>query len=259
MGSEGSGLVSELPAIEFAGPEDARLLFFGPPRRLAGSIPLINNSAAKQSLRSLEVSGTEFPLKEIPFNVRLSPGEKASVRSVIALDPSTAPGTYELQLRVGSRTVPATLHVEEVVDLRIEPRSLTILAGADGSYTKQLTFYNAGNVALHTGNRCEEPIFETADTAATALAALHKADKKSIETMLRSVLEELGELSVGPLIIKRDRTVLRPGRTEVLDLEFELPAGMKPERRYRANLQLYNAPVAVEIYTTAKIGAGKRK
>ena len=34
---------------------------------------------------------------------------------------------------------------------------------------------------------------------------------------------------------------------------------LKPNRRYQTSLQLYNASVSVEIYTTAKIGYDRQR
>jgi len=235
MGPEGnSSLVPEPPAIEFAGLADERLFFSGPPGRLTGSIPLINTTPTRQKLRSLEVNGGDLmgsarvPLRDFPFSVRLSPGEQASVHGVIALDSRTPPGSYEIEVRIGSRMVPATAYVSEVVDLIADPPALTILAGSDNSYTRKVTVHNAGNVALLSGTRCETPIFDSFDPVTSMLIGLHKADRKSNETMIKSVLDEWADLQAGTLVITRDPLVLRPGQTEMVDLEFQLPAELKP-------------------------------
>src|ERR1051326_2249203 len=91
---------TESAGIQFAGPDDARLVFSGPPQRLTGTIPLINTSADKQKLRSLEVSAdvlqgpAQLPLREVPFLVKLSPGQQAAASGVITLDRGTRPGSY---------------------------------------------------------------------------------------------------------------------------------------------------------------------
>lgn len=264
MGSEGSDLISQASPIEFAGAENARLFFSGPPGRLTGSIPLVNTTESRQNLRCLEVNGGDLmgsarkPLRDFPFTVRLSAGEQASVRGVIALDSRTPPGSYEIEVRIGSRIVPATVHVSEVVDLIAHPGSLTILAGSESSYTREVTVHNAGNIPLLSGTRCETPIFDSFDPVTSMLVGLHKSDRKSNETMVKAVLDEWADLQAGTLVIHREPLVLRPGQTEVVDLEFELPPELKPLRHYKASLQLYNAVLNLEIYTSAKI-AGKKK
>jgi hypothetical protein len=264
MGSEATSLPPEPPAIEFAGSPDSRLFFSGPPDRLTGTIPLVNTTAAKQSLRALAVNAgdllgrAQVPLREVPFTVRLGPAEQADIRGVIALHSSTAPGSYDIEVQIGSKTVPATAYVNEVVDLESQPASLTILAGSDSSYTRKVTVHNAGNVPLLSGSRCETPIFDSFDVQTAGLIGLGKADRKSSETMLKGALEEIADLHAGMLVITREAIVLRPGETRVVDLEFQLPPELKPLRHYHATLQLYNALLGIDIYTSAKINS-KRK
>jgi hypothetical protein len=57
---------------------------------------------------------------------------------------------------------------------------------------------------------------------------------------------------VGTLVITRSPVTLHPGDKITVDVDFELPGGLKPLRHYYANLQLYNAILGVDIYTTAK-------
>jgi hypothetical protein len=265
MGAEENSVLPEPAAIEFAGADDARLFFSGPPRRLTGTIPLVNNSSAKQNLRAISVSAgdlrgvAQLPLREFPFAARLYPGEQAAIRGSIALDSGTPPGTYEIEVQIGSKTVPATVYVTEVVDLRAEPSVVTILAGSASSYTRTMIVQNLGNVPLPSGSRCETPIFDSFDTATSMLIGLRKADRKSVETMTKGVLDEWAELQAGTLVISREPMVLRPGQKAVVDLEFQLPPELKPLRHYRTSIELYNAVVAVDIYTTAKIGGSYKK
>jgi hypothetical protein len=261
MSADGDTLPSGPPGIQFAGPPDARLVFSGPPQRLTGTIPLINTSADKQKLRSLAVAAgplkgpAQLPIQEVPFSARLYPGEQAAVPGIISLAGGTAPGTYQIEVTVGDKSLPATVHVTEVVDLFIEPTEVTILAGAAQSYTRQFVAENRGNTDLPLGARCESPIFDSFDLASSLVIGLHKADKSSVKEMVRSFLTEWGDLQAGTLVIKRKPMVLRPGQRAVMEVEFVLPSELKPYRHYHANLQLYNAFLDVDIYTTKKIGS----
>jgi hypothetical protein len=250
-------------AIQFAGGEDARVFFSGPPQALTGNIPLINRGVEKQKLRSLAVSSerlqgvASLPLEEIPFYAKLYPGQQANVRSMIVLDSTTPPGSYEFQMTVGDRTVPATVQVAEVVDLRVTPASLTILAGGPKSYKRQFVAENAGNVDLLTGAQCEAPIFDSSDLVTGLLVGLRKADKTSVEAMVKGFLDEWAEIEAGTLIVKRPAIVIHPGEKLTVEVEFVLPDSLKPLRHYHANLQLYNANLGVDIYTTARAGTAK--
>jgi hypothetical protein len=262
MGTKGN----TLQAIQLAGPEDARLFFSGPPKALTGKIPLINSSADKQKIRSVAVSAGDLmgvaglPLREFPFYAKLHPGEQANLSGRMMLDRRTPPGSYDIKITVGSRTLPATVYVTEVVDLRMQPRQIAIVAGSPGSYTRKFIFENSGNVDLPLGAQCEAPLFESFDLVGSMLIGLHKADKASAESMVKGFLREWSELQAGTLVINREPKILRPGQKAAIDVEFHLPPELKPLRYYHTNLRLYNAPLSVDIYTTAKVGsAHKRK
>jgi hypothetical protein len=248
-------------AVHLAGPEDTRLHFSGPPRALTGSLPLVNTSSDKQKVRSVAVNSDKLrgvarvPLQEFAFNARLYGGEQALIPATIAIDPQTPPGKYEFEVTVGDRTMPAVAQVSEVVDLRLDPPRITILAGSAKSYTRTFTAENAGNVPLPTGSQCEAPIFDSFDLVSSLLTGLHKGDRQSAESMARAFLNEWADLQAGTLITKRAAMVLRPGQKISVDLEFVLPAELKPLRHYRANLQLYNANLLVDIYTSANAGS----
>jgi hypothetical protein len=193
-------------------------------------------------------------MNEIPFYARLHAGEQASVPAKIMLSPHTPAGDHDFELKVGSRTRPATAHVSEVVDLKIDPTQITLLVGAATSYTRTLTATNQGNVALLTGAQCDAPIFDSYDLVSAFLMGLHKSDRKSIDDMVRSFLSQWADLQVGTLITKRPAMTIQPGQQVSVDVEFQVPANLKPLRHYRASLQLYNATVEVDIYTSGRAG-----
>jgi hypothetical protein len=265
MGATGNTRLSQQQAIQLAGPKDARLFFSGPPRGLTGTIPLVNSGTDKQKIRSVAVSAGDLlgaaglPLREFSFYAKLSPGEQANISGKIMLDRRTPPGSYDVTITVGSRTLPATVHVTEVVDLRMEPRQITILAGSAGSYTRKFIFENAGNVDLPGGAQCEVPLFDSFDLVSSMLIGLHKADKASAESMVKGFLREWSGLQAGTLLIKREPKILRPGQKIAMDVEFELPPDLKPNHLYRTKLQLYNATLSVDIYTTAKAGPARKR
>jgi hypothetical protein len=265
MGATGNTPLSQQQAIQLAGPENARLFFSGPPRSLTGTVPLVNSGTDKQKIRSIAVSGGDLlgaaglPLREFSFFAKLSPGEQANISGKIMLDRRTQPGSYEVAITVGSRTLPATVHVTEVIDLRMQPRQITILAGSPSSYTRTIIFENAGNVDLPIGAECEVPLFEPFDLVSSMLIGLRKADKASAESMVKGFLQEWSELPAGSLVIKREPKILRPGQQAAIDVEFHLPPDLKPIHQYHTKVQLYNAAISVDIYTTAKVGAQRNR
>jgi hypothetical protein len=265
MGATGNTPLSQEQAIQLAGPEGVRLFFSGPPRALTGTIPLVNPGTDKQKIRSIAVSSGDLlgaaglPLREVSFYAKLGPGQQANISGKIMLDRRTPPGPHDIKITVGSRTVPATVHVTEVVDLRMQPQQITILAGSASSYTRKFIFENVGNVDLAGGTQCEVPLFEPFDLVSSMLTGLHKAEKASAESMVKGFLREWSDLQAGTLVISREPKTLRPGEKVAVDVEFQIPPELKPARRYRAKLQLYNATLSVDIYTTGKVGSMRKR
>ncbi|MBS0431108.1 MAG: hypothetical protein JSS21_01695 [Proteobacteria bacterium] len=248
------------PSLQLAGPPRTRLLFTGPPQGLSGSIPLVNRSDAKLKLRSIELKSqslkgvASLPLGVTPFFAKLYPGEQANVPGMIVLDSSTPPGNHQFEISVGGTTMAAEAHVEEVVDLRMAPSQITILAGSATDFTRTFIAENAGNVDLPTGAQCETPILDSNDIVSAMVSGINDSDKSTVEAMVKGILLHWGDLHAGTLVTRRDPIVLHPGQKLAVDVHFHLPATLKPLRHYWANLQLYNATLSVDIYTTANYG-----
>jgi hypothetical protein len=208
MGANANTLPPEQQTLQLAAPEGTRLYFSGPPSSVMGTIPLVNTGPDKQKIRTIAISGEKLqgaanlPLKQIPFYARLNGGEQASLPASMTLHAQTPPGKYDFQLTVGAKTLDATAHVTDVVDLRLDPSEITILAGADTSYTRTFVAENAGNVPLPTGAQCEAPLFDSFDLISAMLAGLHGGDRKSAESMALAFLNEWANLEAGTLITK---------------------------------------------------------
>jgi hypothetical protein len=245
--------------FHLAGPKDSLLVFAGTPQALTGIIPVVNTSSDEQKIRSIPINSKKLrgaggvPFSEIPFRTRLRGGQQANLRARLPLDPLTPPGSYDFEVTLGPRTLPAIAYVPEVVDLRVVPRAITIIASAkSSSYARTVVIENRGNVVLLMGHQCEVPIFETDSLVNAVLNGLNKGDRESTDSMVKSALIELADQKVGTLVIKRKAIALSPGQKVALDLQFELPASLKPQRYYSASVSLYNASLKVDIYTTSK-------
>jgi hypothetical protein len=73
--------------------------------------------------------------------------------------------------------------------------------------------------------------------------------------MVKAFLNEWADLQAGTLVTRRKPIVLLPAQKIVGDIEFQLPLNLKPLRHYRASLQLYNAILSVDIYTSSNYGS----
>jgi hypothetical protein len=184
----------------------------------------------------------------------LRPGEQALVAMKLALSGQTAPGVYQMEAKIGDRCVPVQAHVTEHVDFRIEPSAVTLLVGADRVIEREFVVENAGNVPLLLGDRCETPLLNSIDFMTAFREGLRNTVGVEMKSRLEKLLDEIGRVQVGPLVVERERVTLRPGEKRHGTARFELPEDIKPSRHYRAVLELYNATLLVDIYTTEKAG-----
>ena len=247
-------------SLQLAVAANTRLSFVGPPRGLTGAIPLINETDTKLKLRSIGLksatpkAAARLPLGEAYFFARLYPGEQATVPATISLDPSTPPGDYQFELTIGKRSVAVDAHVEEVVDVRVEPSQISILAGSETTYARTLILENAGNVDLPIGAESIAPVYDSQDIACVLVPAINESDRSSLEAMLRNMLGSIGDLQAGTLVTRHDPIVLHPGQKLTVDVSVNLPGKLKRLHHYFAHLQLYNATVLVDIYSTENHG-----
>jgi len=253
--------------IQFAddGSGNATVVFSGPPQRLRGNLRLINPSEGKLKLTSLSIETEGLlgparqPLRHMTVGARLSPGQQALIPSMLQLDPQTAPGSYDFKVNIAGQSVQATAHVTDVVDFRMEPTSVTLLVGAEKSFERTFVIENAGNIPLPLGERCEAPLIDSIDLETAMIASLREALEDELKVKLDALLDGWGRRSGGMLAIVREPIILRPGQKITAKATFEVPEDLKPFRSYHADLQLYNATVSVDIYTTRKAGLNDAK
>lgn len=244
-----------------ADPETKVLLVAGPPQALRGELRLRNDSGEKLKLRGVPLrarpgakSLQQIDGAILQMGARLRPGEQALVPLELSLGGNTAPGVYEMEMELGGRAVQVQAHVTEQVDFKMEPSAVTLLANGRRTIEREFIAENAGNVPLPLGARCEAPLSDSLDFFAHFQAALRNHVGLELKQRIEKVLDEIGRAQTGPLIVHRERVILQPGERRTMTARFELPEDIKPSRHYRALLELYNATLTVDIYTTEKAG-----
>jgi hypothetical protein len=137
----------------------------------------------------------------------------------------------------------------------MEPSAVTLLVGSNLVIEREFMAENAGNVPLPLGERCEAPLFDSIDIFTALREGLRKTVGEELKPRVEKILDEIGRVQVGSLVVERERVTLRPGERRQMSARFVLPADIKPSRHYRAVLELYNATLLVDIYTTEKAGS----
>jgi hypothetical protein len=229
------------------------IVFYGPPTALRASVRLRNRSNEKAKLTDLvlEAPGLRGPahqsLLQVSLRTRLYPHHEAQVSAGLAVDAATKPGHYAGVIRHEEREHPTQIYVVDHVDLRLRPRAVFIYTESERLFQRQFVAENAGNVPVVLDAECVVPLRDVAEVRAVLQRGLK--DQAGDDTV-KAFLRAWADRQVGPLSIRREPVTLPPGEICPLDVTFELPENIQPSRRYVAELQVYTAPVHVEVITS---------
>jgi hypothetical protein len=190
-----------------------------------------------------------------PAGAIVAPGTARRVRLHASLDPTTAPGSFAVELDVGGQTVTAIVEVIEQVDLSLSPSSVVVdgVTGAAGAASVLAT--NAGNVPLAISQVGPVPL-ELDGQRATFLDRLlgretlvaTPATVVNVHVHTADDTEEEDEDEEEPPLVTGTLTPpieLQPGETRRLEWAFEITGELEPGRRYRAIAPCYTADLEI--------------
>lgn len=260
---EDDGMPELASSLVVGGSEDEPLVLAGPPRELTGRIQLHNPGDAKVVLRD---AGLKDPsgLLRLPSSrhslqpLVLRPDQGGSVPISIAVDPATPPGGYRAELELAGRSQPVVLHVAEVFDLSVQPRSLVVVNQSGVPQKKRLIITNDGNVAFTLGDlgtvdlREDLPSNRVVRVAVESLLDHEKLDLQALVVALLAVArEEDGRLGSLQVLARDGQVELRPGETKAVELEITLQDELPLNRRYRGRLPVLTRDVDIVVVASA--------
>lgn len=228
-----------------AAPEGEPLVLTGPPQELTGQVELHNPGTVNVVIREAglkDLSGLlmGLPLRHALPTLVLRPEQGSTVPLTIAVDKKTPPGVYQVELDLAGRSRSAVLHVMEVFDLTVQPKSIVVLNRPGQVQRKQLIVTNEGNVAFTIGDIGDVDLKDDLIWDRAARVAVERwADRanRNIEELLVAVLRVVREdayrtgiLSVHNLSGKVE---VMPGETATVDLEITLREKLPHNSRYR--------------------------
>ena len=244
------------PALRLAHADDEPIIFYGPPGSVRGTVRLHNRSTEKVKLSAIALDFPKLrgparePLDSLSMLARVYPNQQAQVPAVLNIDPSTPPGTYDGSLQVGERWQRVRVHITEHIDLRVQPRSVSIFTEGELVFPREFVVENAGNVPLRLGDDCIVPLGDALELRAAVRQGLRDACGASKgEDVLKSLLCAWSDQQVGTMSVKREDVTLQPGEARPLTLTFTLPSDLRRFRRYVADLPLYTASLHLEVVT----------
>jgi hypothetical protein len=242
---------------------DAPVIFRGSPRSLRGAIHLVNRSGKKVKLNAAPIHSEHLkgpslqPLSEVTFGARLAPGQEATVPAFLEIEPNTPPGIYQAEIEIDGQRQPVEAHVSEALDFGIQPDGVTILADNQLSFEREFEVENLGNIPLSTSKRLEATLITSVGVLESFQAGLKQAIEQDLKEKLKSMLNEYANQQVGTLVVTQEQFTLKPGEKRRTKAIFTLPSDLEPFRHYQAVLELYNASLTVDVYTTQGVSNDK--
>ena len=259
-----------LPKPIFAAPEAEPLILTGPPARLAGRLELLNPGSDNLVVRGAglnDPSGKLFARqfrRALPTLV-LRPDQRRTVPLSVAIDPTTPPGEYRVELEMGGQSRPAVLHVTEVFSLSLRPSSLVVANQPGRAQRKRVVITNTGNVAFTVGDPGEVDLKDDLAWERAIRLAVEPWSGRAevdVEKLVVAVLEEVRRRDerAGSLVVRLPGgpVEVRPGETAALDLEITLSEGLSRSSRYRGRAPLLTQDLEIVVVSSGAALEGPR-
>ncbi|MGH8094619.1 MAG: hypothetical protein ACREIF_14305 [Chthoniobacterales bacterium] len=241
----------------------APLVFIGQPAHLQGHIELRNRGREQMKIKHLPVHGMDLevapgaPFRALPVYAKLLPNEQRKASASFRLNPQTPPGIYKGEIEAAGSRRPLQVHVLETWGVRCAPASLSLKVAPGAQVARTIQLRNTGNMP-YTLNRSA---LVTLKERKGLHEAIHHAIKNAAATSTQAVLDEffreMSDREIEPVVVKckTAERELAPGESRTVELEMQLPRGLRRHRQYLGAIEFENAKVRLEIEIVTSEGS----
>jgi hypothetical protein len=253
----------------FVGPEDEPLVLTGPPARLAGRLALRNPTTTNLVLRDAglrDPTGMLFArqLRRALPTLVLRPEQGRTFPLSVAVDPTTPPGEYQVELDLAGQSRPAVLQVTEVFSFTSRPDTFVVENRPGLAQRKRIVVTNTGNVTFTIGDIGEVDLKDDlAWERAIRIAVEPWSDRAEveIEKIVVAVLEEVRRRDerAGSLVVSSPggSREVRPGETAAIDLDITVGEGLPGSGRFRGRAPLLTQDLEVVVVASGASTEGE--
>jgi hypothetical protein len=244
-------------------PADRTLALSGSAGSLKIPLTLRNASTepavmAEASLAEVRLGGKGPPLRLEPLPVQLTVAGRATGRAQLRLrlDPSTPPGRYEGQVKLGGLVRPVAIDILAEAKLAIRPAPLVVDAAQGLDQVAMVGFANQGNVPLTIDLNGVYPLAEEAPVAPDRLETAGEAGNPlgMIFDKLtgREPAPALVPFGVLELAMPAGGVALAAGATWAGPVSLKLPKTLSASARYHCFAPVYASDLHIVVVTAAK-------
>lgn len=226
------------------GREPERVVFRGPPHRLASLLPV--PPAAAAGVPSVTLEGADVWAVAVR---PLARGGPETSRATMRLPESTPPGTYSGAVEIEGQTIPVVAEVEPRPRLHPEPRRIALEAEPGGTVTVDVELVNTGNVPVDVSGTTTFCLFDGSGLEHAAWAAL-ASDPPEGKQRIDVLLDDLAESHGGLVTTKVDRGATIPaGETRTVQLTLRFSDRLRPGKRYAGAWRVEGLRLPIRITT----------
>ena len=221
------------------------------PLRLRGTPSQVTGFVAVPRLAEVPLA-VDFELTGVERPEVTVQDVEGSTQLTFSVARTTAPGTYEGTVRLGTEEHPLVLEVEPRVQLRIDPRRLHFAATAGETREVDLSVTNLGNVPCELRAADGFGLFDTGGLD-RAIGRAFTNEPATGERRLDMIADAAAEGFGGLVRIKLESGAgeLAPGDTRDVHAVFALPDRLEQGRNYWGTWNLYNVNYVVRVDVTA--------
>jgi hypothetical protein len=269
-----AAVVAEASAARYRAGEDEPILFAGNSHRLQATIPFerfgpLERQPARFSLTGVSLnSAAGRPLEGILFRPGVGFGHTRALVAQVEIDPLTPPGRYEGVLAAGKSRCPAVFLVSERCALRFLPSRLCICEPPGTEVSRNVVMINAGNAPMTVGEGHVVALLQDVFWCRKGREAVRnrRLDKEQLtwDEVVTVAVHELQDAfrEEPPLRVRFIDGPLRvmAGGSHEAVIGFTVPPQLRPNRRYRGTVRLFNTTLSLEFYhTTVETEGGDRR
>jgi hypothetical protein len=240
------------------------LVLVGPPSQLVGMLHLENKSdepvvidqtPLKRGLLNVVTKKRLDKIGKLRFAGHLSAGESKNQRVHFAMDPHTAPGTYESEVVIGEKTRKATLIVQNDLSIILNPNSILLVGIEPGKkHIVAVQLANNGNIPIEVPNLRHSTTLDMDLFCRNLAIAVRESGDQGGVALLDTFAKGLKKDMAGWIDwnVTEAGQRIEPGQMKLLHISLTLPQDIHLEREYEGNIRIYDKLLSYTIIADAR-------